>query len=347
MMGPTYAEMAAPGRLPSSVRRTAAMAARDAPEHATALFATHWYLLDGCVHALPLPPGLVGHGVSAVVLASDHFATGSVHAGVAWALWMERLLSSSPVDAAPSRPAEGPMAQACDWVAARLATPWGSGRPLDAADAWAPYRYHTAVTARAIDAVFEAWQPSGARVVVSGCGSAGAFLAVDALRSDAAWVRVSTTAEPRPTRVEDRAVATAFIDPDDALALAQVLTGAPDQWTSWVELDAVEGAALVGRLGTSTCAHVLAARAAVRRMGLGPGDVVVLVAADAPMSRPSPGTVASESHLARVRRALTNQSEAAWLKGGAGPAAASLDDRARARAQAGIIDAALQARRGG
>jgi len=177
------------------------MAARDAPEHPSALFATHWHLLDGSVHTLPLPPGLVGDGVASVVLASDHFATGSVYGGVAWALWMERLLGGHADDAGPTRPPEGPLARACEWVAARLSASWGDGRPLEATQAWAPYRYHTAVTARAIDAVFDAWQPSGARIVVSGCGAAGAFLAVDGLKSDAMWVRVLTRGARRPTRV--------------------------------------------------------------------------------------------------------------------------------------------------
>jgi len=347
MMGPTYAEMAAPGRLPSSVRRTAAMAARDAPEHAAALFATHWHLLDGSVHALPLPPGLVGQGVAAVVLASDHFATGSAHGGVAWSLWMEHLLGCPPAEAAPSRPAEGPLARACDWAAARLSVSWGSGRPLDPTQAWAPYRYHTTVTARAIDAVFEAWQPTGTRVVVSGCGSAGAFLSVDALKSAAAWVRVSTDGEPRPTRVEDRAFATVSVDRGDAAALAQVLTGAPERWTSWVGLDPVEGAALVGRLGPSACAHVLAARAATHRMGLGAGDVVVLVAADPPDARPGPNTAPTPAALDRACVALSSEHAALWRLGGAGESTASPEARAEARAQASVVDAALQALRGG
>jgi len=333
--------MAAPGRLPSSVRRTAAMAARDAPDHAAALFACSWQLLDGSVHCFPLPPALTGIAPTVVVLAGEQFALGSCRTAVAWSTWLEHALAGA---LAPARPSPGRMARACDWVAARLGRSWGEGPPLDPAQAWAGYRYHTHATAAALSEVFRDWGPEGERVLVSGCDAAGAFQAIDTLPASTRLLRVSRTSPARATRVEDRVSACAWPDPDAAGAWARVLTGAPEAWSARLEADPVEAAAMVGRLGPAACAQLLAAREAAHRWALGPGDLMVLVSAEGLDERPGPETVASASDLETAFDAVS-AGVSGWRDGGCGPASASPEQRAKARERVAEIDARLQAER--
>jgi hypothetical protein len=318
------------------------MAARDSPDHAAALFACSWQLLDGSVHCFPLPPALTGIAPTVLVLAGEHFALGSCRTAVAWSTWLEHTLAGAPP---PARPAPGRMARAFDWVAARIGRSWGDGPPLNPAEAWAGYRYHTHATAAALREVFAAWSPDGEHVVVSGCDAAGAFQAIDALPASTRLLRVSRSAPTRATRVEDRVSACVWPSPEAAAAWARVLTSAPGTWSMRLDADPVEAAAMVGRLGPAACAQLLAAREAAHRWALGAGDLVVLVSAEGPDERPGPTDVANASDVETAFAALET-CVSGWRDGGCGEAGASREQRAAARERVAEIDARLQAERG-
>ncbi len=87
--GPTFAEMEDPTRIPASVQRELAGPRGKDPLDPIHLFRMHWKP-EGRVRHLLLDPKLTGVDANVIVLAADHFPTGSHKVGAVYSILIEK-----------------------------------------------------------------------------------------------------------------------------------------------------------------------------------------------------------------------------------------------------------------